>query len=131
MNVPKTKTKYETFKYYWLFQNLWRHSRGESCSITRTGRSVMAIKRDGSHVEVGIAYCSPKDTFKKADGRKLAVARLDDPEAKFRFSFELQDESVFGQTFSAQLRVAFFEHVANTPGTPKWVKRAVQEGQVF
>lgn len=96
------------------------------------GRVTMAMRKTGTLVTVGVAFCSPKEQFRKDKGRGISEARLlkalngEKCQNTFSFNFDLTKNplTVVGQTwdhFYALLDSAWSDALNNsTLIPPKW-----------
>lgn len=93
------------------------------------GRVTLAVLRDGKGgVKVGISFCSPKDQFARARGRKIALGRAS-ADSVYSYSFSEVDQTLVGNKKEAVSR--FIEMATKDEFLfPAWVYRAVGRGEV-
>lgn len=84
------------------------------------GRATLAIQVEGDNLEIGVAFCSPKDQFSKAKGRMIAEGRL---KAKHGFYMKIgrnPDEKLKDQ--ARRVVVTLVKNV-KTHMIPRWAKK--------
>lgn len=54
------------------------------------GVLTLAVRHEprDKQVEIGFSFCSPKDSFSRKEGRKLAVCRLEEMPLRFKYLYE-------------------------------------------
>lgn len=76
-----------------------------------------ATSLNGNKVHVGFAFCSPKDTFKKDMGRRIAAGRLVSNPVILTFSGHSGDD------IANYIRDSIITNTLKMSGFPNWVKR--------
>lgn len=99
------------------------------------GRVTLAIRSDDTRkteplVKVGVAFCSPRDKFTKAKGRKIALGRLGKG-GDFWFEYQVRESEK--EPLKAQISRQFLELVFerylrsdSTRAVPNWVYKVVK-----
>lgn len=98
--MSNTSETFETFAHY---------------KIGR-GHCTLSIEVDGNSVQVGMAFCYPKDQFVKSYGRKIALGR------RLKGSFFTFEFTRNQDRLSEQVRAEFEKHALSEECTPPWVR---------
>jgi len=89
------------------------------------GRATLAIVVDGENVKVGMAFCSPKDKFKKARGREIALSRLQS-DSEYTFSLKLEaNVKIRTQVYNKFLEYCLQGKVTNRK-FPLWAHKTIK-----
>lgn len=88
------------------------------------GRFTLAIKVNEGKVNVGVAFCAPKDQFTRKRGRTIAMGRIE-KESAYCFSFTRNEDPLKKQAWD--MFVYFMEN--DSMGlVPRWATRSWELG---
>jgi hypothetical protein len=99
----------------------FKYVRNERKKIAMTLVTSLERRSDGNLVKCGWAFASNHDTFKKKEGRELAINRMNSDDVDYSFSFFIDSPTHYGITDQA-LRI-----VANNIKTPRKYKEEIIE----
>ena len=75
-----------------------------------------------ARIEFGVAYCSPRDVFRKKDGVGLATARLDQKDENFSEVIPIKSRRPL-HYYEAQDLI--LSHIGNAMNSPRWARKLI------